>query len=271
MANTLRSLGCRFRSVLIGLLASIMLSQAQAQATTYTVVVQNINYFPIYSANVDTGHYSGYVRDLLDAFALSEGIQFNYRLRPVRRMMVEYLEGKYDFAVPDNPNWNMPRKQGRRIYYSEPLLEFADAIFVRAEDRNMAPGEMDSYGTIAGFTPWKFREPLDREELKLETAPNPTSLIQMLLTGRVDTINLALPVAQFHFQALNVGDRLVAAPQLLPIEVSRYYLSSLRHPEVIQRLNAFLEREEALVAELRARYRLGPEPLSPTMMEPAGP
>ena len=125
----------RLRSVLLGLSAWLLISPAQA--TSYTVVVQNINYFPIYSANVDSGHYSGYVRDLLDAFALSEGIQFNYRLRPIRRMMLEYLEGNYDFAVPDNPNWNLPLKLGRRIHYSQPLLEFTDAVFVRAEDGDL--------------------------------------------------------------------------------------------------------------------------------------
>lgn len=259
----------RLRATLLGLLAWLLVSQAQAN--TYTVVVQNINYFPIYSANVDTGHYTGYVRDLLDAFARSEGIEFKYRLRPIRRMMLEYLEGDYDFAVPDNPNWNLPLKLGRTIHYSDPLLEFTDAVFVRAEDRDMTPSEMRSYGTIAGFTPWKFREPIARGELKLETAPNPTSLIQMLLSGRVDTINLAMPVARYHFQAMNIGDQLVPAPQLLPIEVSRYYLSSLRYPDVIQRLNAFLARESRLVADLQARYLLSPAPVTTTPTEPAGP
>ncbi len=274
MAQTFRFTHCRHFPIacaLALLLAGLAVTPVRGDTPTYSLVVQNINYYPIYSANGDTGHYSGYVRDLLDAFAVAEGIQFNYRLRPIRRMMLEYLEGQYDFAVPDNPNWNLPLKRGRLIYYSEPLLEFADAVFVRAKDRDMTSAEMDSYGTIAGFTPWKFREPIARGELKLETAPNPTSLIRMLLSGRVDTINLAMPVARFHFQALDVGNRLVAAPQLLPIETSRYYLSSLKHPEVIARFNAFLEREQALVSELKARYRLEPG-LQPVMTTvPPGP
>jgi hypothetical protein len=51
-------------------------------------------------------------------------------------------------------------------------------------------------------------------------------------------------------------DALVAEPRLLALNDSHYYLSSIRHPELIQRFDAFLRSEQRAVAALKAKYGL---------------
>lgn len=50
---------------------------------TYSVVVQDIDYYPIYKADLASNEYSGYLRDLMDAFAAAEAIRFEYKVLPV--------------------------------------------------------------------------------------------------------------------------------------------------------------------------------------------
>jgi hypothetical protein len=45
-------------------------------------------------------------------------------------------------------------------------------------------------------------------------------------------------------------------PILLPLRDSYYHLSSIRHPELIQRFDAFLLREQQAVQALKDKYEL---------------
>lgn len=222
----------------------------------YTVVVQDIDYYPIYRADPSTGGYSGYVRELMDAFAMHQGIRFEYRVRPIRRMTMEYLAGRYDFALPDNPQWDRAAKEGLTIHYSKPLLTFEDAVFVPKVQQHMPTEEMTDYGTIYGFTPWKFRELIDSGQIELKTASRPANLVRMAMAGRVTAFNLAVPVAEYHFHKLGAEGRFVPAPKLMPQIDSHYHLSTLKHPDLINAFDHFLQQQQATVNALLQRYDL---------------
>ena len=231
-------------------------TESMAETRHFTVVVQDIDYYPIYRADPGKHTYSGYMADLVAAFADHADIEFSYRVRPIRRMTLEYTAGKYDFAVPDNPNWNTHEKQGLSVNYTRPLLTFEDAIYVAAENDQLTPDDMRDIGTIAGFTPWKFKDRIESGQVELKTTRKPANLIRMALAGHVETVNLAAPVARHQFEALDVGDRLVPAPKLMENTVSHYHLSTIKHPEVIAEFNRFLEEQEALVQSLQQQYGL---------------
>lgn len=234
-ANAIRALAIGFFTWLF------MLPSPSLQAqTVYTVSVQDIDYYPIYRTSSDGHDYDGYLRDVMDAFARQQGIRFNYRPRPIRRGTAEFLGGQFDFILPAHPQWNHIAKAGKRIYYSRPLVYFKDAILVPNEKQALRPGQMRQLGTIHGFTPWKFAGEIDAGRLRVETARTPENLIRMALRGRVDVINLALPVAHYHLEQMDARNTLVPAEQLMTIERSRYHLASMKHPEVIEALNQFL-------------------------------
>lgn len=244
------------RWICYSILMLSLTSQSNAEPQHYMVVVQDIDYYPIYRADPSNNRYSGYMADLMTAFADHAGIEFSYHVRPIRRMTLEYTAGMYDFAVPDNPNWNTQEKQDLPVTYTNPLLTFEDAMYVAADNDQLTPDDMRDIGTITGFTPWKFQGRIESGQVELKTARKPANLIRMALAGNVETFNLAAPVARHQFEALSVGDRLVQAPKLMENTVSHYHLSTIKHPGVITQFNRFLEEHEALVQSLRHQYGL---------------
>lgn len=223
---------------------------------TFTVGVEDIDYSPIYSGADGPGHFKGYAREILDRFAKSENIEFKYIPLPVKRFLAEYQEGKMDFAFPDNPNWNVEAKKKLKRVYSSPIITFQDAIFVRPEKLGQGIENLRTLGTLKGFSYWKFQQYVDSGKMQIDSSLAPEGLINMGLLGRVEGINLAQQVVYYYLKKLNREGALIPDPQLLPIQDSHYYLSTLRHPEMIKKLNVFLKKDRIYINQLKKKYGL---------------
>ncbi|MES2948992.1 MAG: hypothetical protein V4858_10670 [Pseudomonadota bacterium] len=66
-------------------------------------------------------------------------------------------------------------------------------------------------------------------------------MINMALAQRVDGINVARQVAEFHLKDMGQPHALVADATLLPSTDSQYLLSSIKHPEMIRAFDQFLQ------------------------------
>lgn len=239
------------------LIAALSLPAISVAATPeYSVGVEDVDYYPIFSAAAADNQYRGYARDLLDLFATREKIHLRYLPLPVRRLYHEFWEGRLDLVFPDNPRWVEPGKPQDRISYSQPLLVFQDVMLVRPARLGQPLDGFRKLGFVRGFTPWKFHAEIAAGRVEIHRAPNPQGLIRMALAGYIDGANMAQQVARYHLAGLGRPDALVAEPRLLPLSDSHYYLSSIRHPELIQRFDAFLHRERRAVAALKAKYGL---------------
>ncbi len=222
----------------------------------YTVGVEDIDYMPIFSSTHNPDNFKGYARDVLDRFAKSEKIEFKYVSLPVKRFVNVYQSGKLDFAFPDNPKWELPTKKNLNITYSDPIITFQDAIYVRPERVGLGIEKMKILGNLRGFSAWKFQQYIDSGKMSTDNANSPESLINMALLGRVDGINLAHQVAQYHLKKMNRPKDLVSDPALLPLQDSHYYFSTIRHHELIKKLNLFLKRDAANIMQLKKKYGL---------------
>lgn len=223
-----------------------------ARAADFVVGVQELDYFPIYASDAN-GRYVGYARELLDLFASTNGHRLTYRALPIKRLVNDYLHGHTDFMFPDNPRWDAEAKKTLTVYYSAPAVIFQDAVLVPPERRGQP---LQSLGTVRGFTPWKFMAQVRSGSLALQEAPGPRNLIQMALAQRVDGINLARQVADFHLKDMGRPTALVVEAGLLPSADSQYLLSSIRHPEVVRQFDRFLQSHAAAVGALKLKYGL---------------
>lgn len=228
---------------------------AAAPAQEYRVGVEEVDYYPIYSAVPPDRHYRGYGRDLLDLFAARENLRLTYVVLPVRRLSHEYQAGQLDLLFPDNPRWDAEHKPAG-IRYSQPVLQFQDAMLVLPQRLGQPRERFRKLGFVRGFTPWKFRDDIAAGRVSIHEAPNPEGLIHMTLAGYIDAANMARQVAHFHLKRQGRPDSLVVEPVLLPLRDSYYHLSSIRHPELIQRFDAFLLREQQAVQVLKNKYEL---------------
>lgn len=233
-------------------LAALLYWAPGARAADYVVGVQELDYFPIYATD-GTGRYVGYARELLDLFASTSGHHFEYRALPIKRLVNDYLLGHTDFMFPDNPRWDAEAKKTLSVRYSAPAVTFQDAVLVLPERRGQP---MQSLGSVRGFTPWKFMAQVRSGSLSLQEAAGPRNLIQMALARRVDGINLARQVADFHLKDMGQPAALVVDASLLPSTDSQYLLSSIRHPEVVRQFDQFLQTHAPAVGALKRKYGL---------------
>ncbi|MGF6694406.1 polar amino acid transport system substrate-binding protein [Metapseudomonas resinovorans] len=247
---------CRAQRFVTLLLAIIWLqSGLAAEPVEYRIGVELVDYYPIYSAVAPDYPYRGYARDLLDLFAARENLHFTYVALPVRRLFHAYLTGRLDLVFPDNPRWETAHKPSH-IAYSQPVLQFQDVMLVLPERKGQPRENFHRLGFVRGFTPWKFQDDIAAGRVVIEEAPNPEGLIHMVLAGHIDAANMAQQVAHFHLKREGRANDLVVEPGLLPLRDSFYHLSSIRHPELIHRFDAFLQREQQAIQALKAKYGL---------------
>jgi hypothetical protein len=244
------------RRYLVLLLAGFWLPLVQAaEPERYRVGVEQVDYYPIYSAVPPELEYRGYGRDLLDLFAAKENLRLTYVALPVRRLAREHWGGRLDLVFPDNPRWQAQQKPAG-ITYSQPLLQFQDAMLVLPAHLGQSREHFRKLGFVRGFTPWKFKDDIAAGRVSIHESPNPEGLIRMTLVGYIDAANMAQQVARYHLKRLGQPRGLVVEPALLPLSDSYYHLSSIRHPQLIRRFDAFLQREAQAVQALKDKYDL---------------
>lgn len=205
---------------------------------------------------VEDGEYQGYARDLLDAFATEYGYRFVYTPLPVRRLLGDFLAGRVDLKFPDHPQWNADLKAGRTIHYSHPAAPYIDGILVKPQHLGQGLQRIGLLGTQNGFTPWPYLQEIHAGRIRLVQANQIESLLLMAANGRVDAVYLNPRVVSHQLRQMHLApDSLVLDPQLPHVE-DHYYLSSIRHPQLIEAFNRFLVERAEQVAAIRSRHGL---------------
>lgn len=230
---------------------------ALTQAETFKVGVELQPYLPY--SNVQDGQYLGYGRDLLDAFAAHQGHEFIYQPLPVRRLLSDFLNDRVDFKYPDNPRWNADQKKGYALHYSQAAAPAIDGVLVKPEFLGQGSARLHRLGTQRGFTPWPYLDEIKAGKILLIQANQIDSLLAMAMSDRIDGVYLNPQVIQHQFY--NSAEKSLVFDPKLPYQDDHYFLSSIRHPEVIKQFDAFLSSQAELVQMLKDRHGIS-DPLS---------
>lgn len=233
------------------------LAQEDSQPSTtaapiYVVGVENLYYLPAYA--VEDGAYTGFARDLLDAFAADSGLSLHYEPLPVPRLYASLAAGVIDLKFPDSPHWNPAFREGRDLSYSVSVVDYLDATIVPAARADMAPQDVRTLGTVTGFTPYPWLDRIADGSVSVAENADFRALVRQVLAGRVDAAyaNIAV-VNRVLNQDFDQPGALVAAPAL-PSDADAYRLSTLAHPDVLARFDAWMETNADLVADLKAQH-----------------
>lgn len=241
------------RLLAIGFLLSLGINNAVA-GPSYVVGVEALNYYPHYSDEGKT--YSGFARELLDAFAQSKDYSFEYKILPVARLYESFFAGDLDFKYPDSPLWQESKRKGLAIEYSEPVVSYTDGVFVLPANKGKGVAALKSLGTVRGFTPWDYLGLVESRQLKVQEV---NSFQQSLLQGvnaRVDGVYMNAEVGHYHINnVLKLPGALVFDDEL-PSAKGFYALSSTKNANVIAEFNRFLVERAAEVAALKIKYGL---------------
>jgi len=238
------------------LTAALAISAAAGAAEdnkTYTVGVEDYKNFLPYS-EVKDGVYGGLGKDMLDAFAKQKGYTFIYKVYPLKRRDQLFVEGQLDLAFPDNPNWVADLKKNLRISYA-PMLEFTDGVLVQPRDMGKGMNRLKVLGIPLGFTPYPYQQLMSSGSLRVEESANYDGLYEKLIMKRVDGAYMNTRIARYYWTQIKKYDQLpVVYDPDLPHASGQWYLSSHKHPKLIDEFKKFLAANKDSIDEMKKRY-----------------
>ncbi len=234
------------------MLALAVAGNAFAVGKTYTIGVEELDYFPAYAMR--DGVYSGYSRELLDAFAKERGYHFEYKPFPVHRLFAVFFQGQVDFKFPDNPYWQKELRVQENITYSTSVINYIDGTLVRPEMKDATPGQIRTLATVAGFTPWGWMDVIKSKKLTVRENTNFTALAQQVIAKRVDAVYASVAVVNHQLDNVLKTPGALVFNSKLPYSRDSYFLSTLKHPEVIAEFDAWQKNRQDFVRNLKKKY-----------------
>lgn len=223
-----------------------------SEAQRYVIGVEELDYFPVYALR--NGRYIGAAREILDAFAADRGLAFDYQALPITRLTGELINGNVDFKFPDNAYWNEELRKGKSIAYSQPVIASIDGVMVLPERRGRGVEQIQTLGTVTGFTPFAWLDRLKEGKVRLVENPQMRALQRQVLAGRIDGAYASIAVANQTLEADLKQPGALVFDASLPHTRSDYSLSSARHPVLIRQFDAWLAANAQRIAAIKAKY-----------------
>ena len=232
----------------------IFIFAAMAFSQEFTVGVEDIDYYPHYKNAA--GNYSGYAKDVLDAFAKEKGYTFQYKALPVKRLFSEFLIGKVDFKYPDNSYWAQDLKKGHDVKYSSAVVEYIDGVVLLPKKKGLGIEKIKTLGTVMGFTAWDYLDKIKAGEITNKENPNYQGLLNQVIKGRVDGAYCNIAVTNYQLNDVLKQSGALVFDADLPHTKSYYSLSTIKHVKVIEEFNKFLIEKKDIVDKIKEKYKV---------------
>lgn len=236
------------RSLLMAL-ALLANTAWSADQKTMVVGVENLAFQPHYGTQ--NGEYTGYFRDLMDAFAKHEGLKVVYKPMGIDDLYAAFFKGQVDFKYPDDAAWRGDARKGLHIYYSKPSVDYVDGTLKLASNKDLNSSKIKTMGKPAGFFTPPYTSAIEAG-MKVVEFNTTQELIEALRAGKIDAAYHNIDVALYYARHVNAKD-VVFAPDL-PMIQSEYRLSSSKYPDIIKKFDEFVVKEKDFCDKLRDQY-----------------
>ncbi|WP_414829189.1 hypothetical protein [Alteromonas sp. H39] len=224
-----------------------------AQADTFIVGAQNIQYYPHYDFSQEND--KGLAWAILEAYADRSGHELIYYDMPVKRLQLEMLKGNVDFVYPDNPKWYNQIIPASDKFFSTPLTRALGGTIVNPDDVGKGLDRIQRLSIPLGFTPVNWQSRVDQNLTRLVTVTDTLSALYLLKKNRVDAANLEYSVTQYLALTSPQYGPFTLDPAL-PHDNVGFMLSTINHPEVILDINNFIRTHGELIESLKQKYNL---------------
>jgi len=230
------------------------------QNKVYKIGVENIDYYPHYAF----GHKkNSFTKELLESFFNANNIKYEFVALPLKRFNQWYLKDSIDFKYPDNAMWRTGESKSLPITYSSSVIKSTAGSVVQADYLNRGREKVKRLGTITGFTSALWLDKLENREIEILNDTAVLSVIKMATHGLVDAINLDYSVVNYHLNNLNQNKLLLMDPTL-PNQKINFYLSTIKHKNIILKFNDFLKNNNMLIDKLKKKYQIIEDPFDLT-------
>jgi len=223
------------------------------QAQEFIIGVEDVSYYPLYEFKSNRNTHT---RELLDTFADSQGYKFTYLPLPVKRFERWLVEDRIDFKYPDNSRWYANRNTAKNFTFSEPTIKLVAGTSVLKSSLNKSKSEFKSIGTLLGFYPTHWIEPIKNGQVKLYEDVSTKLLVQQLIAGHIDGIDIEPSVIHYYLEELGKPPDTSIIDRKYKYDVYDFHFSTIKHPEIINEFNEFLRNNKVLLEQLNKKYKI---------------
>lgn len=224
-------------------------------AESYVIGVEKLAFAPHYSIDAQ-GQYQGFARELFDLFAAKSGVDISYRALPVEQLLPALLDGRVDFKYPDSANWAQAQKAGKRLGYSQAVVDYVDGVLVAPQRHGQPVEQLKRLAMVNGWTPRGYQERIDAGQVELTYSGDLRQMIRQALRKDTDGAYFNVVVATHYLDNIRARPGALLFDATLPHSRGSFHLSTLKHAQLLQRFDRFLLDEQAAIAELKSRYRV---------------
>jgi polar amino acid transport system substrate-binding protein len=220
------------------------------------VGVEDIENYPNYVYDYRTKKFSGFMRDVLDAFGQQYGYEMIYRPLPVKRLYYELTYGKIDFKFPDRPDWGSSYKSQYDVHYSNAIIWFTEGIMTLAERPFSSLNEVKSIAYVRGFSPPALVQAASLYKIKIVETADVKDAISMVLSHKVDGAFLDIAGGQWLLNTyFHQPGALVFQPSL-PNVHAPYFISTVDNVKALNEFNQFLAKNAELLNKIKQKFGL---------------
>lgn len=238
----------------IALLALALSAPAMAEPT-YVVGVEEAQFLPHYSVD-EKGNYQGFARELLDSFAASSGVRLTLRVMPADALLPALLAGEIDAKYPDSPEWSTQAKAEFGLHYSQPVVNYVDGVMVVPRRVGLGVDQLRRLAVVDGWTPEGYEDRIGANQLSLVSSKGLARMVRQALLKDTDGAYYNVVVAAYYLNNVRAKPGALVFDAGLPHTRGSFHLSSVGHPELIQRFDRFLLDRQTEVAALKAKHQV---------------
>jgi polar amino acid transport system substrate-binding protein len=224
------------------LLVIILIYHSSIKAENYVVGVHNLYNFPLNYIN-NSNDFLGKYRNLLDKFAQDHNLKLTYKPLGKNDLLASFLNSEVDFKFPDNPFWSASRKKHKDVIYSIPISIALEGTFILSSNKNKFNklNNIKTIGLIGDVISWSMHHDFELYKISTIKDTDCRNLIEKLLDKKIDAIYCNYDVVIDYIKEMNLED-LVYFNTNLPYIDDYYHLSTINHPEIIEKFNTWLKR-----------------------------
>jgi hypothetical protein len=241
-------------SILVVILSTVFSGYALGEEKTYLVGAEDTSYYPHYA--VKDKEYVGFAREAVDAFAKKYGFKFVYNPLPVMRLHRDFIGKKLDFLYPNNPEWLTELKEKVTIYYSNALVNVTDGVMALPENRGRGLAQLKHVVTIHGFTLPPYEGLIKDGKIKISESYEFKGLLESVMRKHADGAYITVDCANHYLRTVLKKPNAVVFDPELPYDVAAHMLSTITHPDIIEKFNIFLNEDKQVIEDLKDKYKI---------------
>lgn len=222
-----------------------------AQADTFVVGVEDLNYYPYFDFPSDNPSFA---KALLDQFAKDNKHQITYLSLPIKQFPKWLYKENIDFKFPDNERWQeINNIHDLKIFYSDEVVAMTSGTLVLDKNSNKDAAFFKTIGTVTGFHPTLWVDKIAQGKVTLFEDASPIILVQYLVNGLVDGLLIDLAVANNALRKLDLNKKIVFSDQITQ-EIYSYKLSTVKYPKILKQFNQWQVKRRKYIEELKTEF-----------------